>query len=54
VGLENKIKAKNNIDFVGEYSPTTFNFKGYKSNVKPSDLAGFKSIIMPGEVINNN
>lgn len=54
VGLENKIKAKNNIYFVGEYSPTTFNFKGYKSNVKPSDLAGFKSVIMPGEVINNN
>ena len=54
VGLENKIKANNNIDFVGEYSPTTFNFKGYKSNVKPSDLAGFKSVIMPGEVLKNN
>ena len=54
MGLENKIKANNNIDFVGEYSPTTFNFKGYKSNVKPSDLAGFKSVIMPGEVLKNN
>ena len=54
VGLENKIKANNNIDFVGGYSPTTFNFKGYKSNVKPSDLAGFKSVIMPGEVLKNN
>ncbi len=51
VGFENKIKANNNIDFVGEYSPTTFNFNGYKSNVKPSDLAGFKSVIMPGEVV---
>jgi len=25
VGLEKKIKKNNNIDFVGEYSPTTFN-----------------------------
>ncbi len=53
-GLENKIKATNNIDFVGEYSPTTFNFSGYKANVKPSDLAGWKTVIMPGEVLKNN
>lgn len=51
IGLENEIKANNNIDFVGEYSPTTFNFKGYKSNVKPSDLSGWKSVIMPGEIL---
>lgn len=54
VGLENEIKVNNNIEFVGKYSPTTFNFKGYKSNVKPSDLAGFKSVIMPGEVLKSN
>ena len=54
VGLENEININNNIEFVGEYSPTTFNFKGYKSNVKPSDLAGFKSVIMPGKVLENN
>jgi len=54
VGLENKIKVTNNIDFVGEYSPTTFNFKGYKSNVKPSDLADFETVIMPGEVLKSN
>jgi len=51
VGLEKAIKSSNNVDFVGGYEPTTFNFKGYKTNVKPSDLAGFKSIIMPGKVL---
>lgn len=51
VGLEEKIKKNNNIDFVGEYSTTTFNFKGFKSKVKPSDLAGFESVIMPGEIL---
>jgi hypothetical protein len=50
-GLETDIKENNNIDFVGEYSPTTFNFSGYKSKVKPSDLAGFKSVIMPGKIL---
>ena len=50
-GLETEIKGNNNIDFVGEYSPTTFNFSGYKSNVKPADLSGFKSVIMPGEIL---
>ena len=51
VGLEEKIKKNNNIDFVGEYSPTTFNFKGNKSKMKPSDLAGFEPVIMPGEIL---
>lgn len=51
VGLEDQIKADNNIDFVGPYKPTTFNFQGYKARVKPSDLAGFESLIMPGEIV---
>lgn len=51
VGMERQIKSNNNIDFVGPYKPTTFNFSGYKANVKPSDLAGWKSLIMPGEVV---
>jgi len=51
IGMENQIKVDNNIDFVGPYKPTTFNFNGYKANVKPSDLAGFESLIMPGEVV---
>ena len=51
VEMEEHIKADNNIDFVGEYIPTTFNFSGYKENVKPSDLAGWESLIMPGEIV---
>lgn len=51
LGLENTIKPNNDIAFVGPYKPTTFNFSGYKANVKPSDLAGWDSLIMPGEVV---
>ncbi len=51
MGMENEIKADNNVDFVGPYKPTTFNFDGYKANVKPSDLKGWDSLIMPGEVV---
>jgi len=51
VEMEDHIKADNNIDFVGKYTPTTFNFSGYKANVKPSDLAGWESLIMPGEIV---
>ncbi len=49
MGMENKIKANNDISLVGPYQPTTFNFEGYKANVKPSVLAGFDSLIMPGK-----
>lgn len=45
--MEETIKVDNNIDFVGEYNPTSFNFKGYQKNVKPSDLVGWESVIMP-------
>jgi hypothetical protein len=51
VEMEDHIKPDNNIDFVGKYTPTTFNFSGYKANVKPSDLAGWESLIMPGEIV---
>ncbi|CAG5017382.1 hypothetical protein DYBT9275_05760 [Dyadobacter sp. CECT 9275] len=50
MGMEKSIKPTNNIAFVGPYKPTTFNFDGYKTNVKPADLAGWDSLIMPGEV----
>jgi hypothetical protein len=33
---------------VGPYKPTTFKFKGGVKQVKPSDLAGWDSPIMPG------
>lgn len=51
LGMEKEIKADNDIAFVGPYKPTTFNFSGYKANVKPSDLAGWDSLIMPGEIV---
>lgn len=51
IGLEKDIKPDNNVDFVGPYKPTTFNFEGYKANVKPSDLAGWDSVIMPGQIM---
>ncbi len=50
-GMEKEIKPDLNIDFVGPYKPTTFNFSGYKVGVKPSDLSGWDSLIMPGEVM---
>ncbi|MCK0191525.1 ThuA domain-containing protein [Arenibacter sp. F20364] len=45
--MEQEIKADNPIEFVGGYEPTTFNFEGYQKNVKPSDLKGWESVIMP-------
>lgn len=51
MGMEKAIKPRNNVDFVGPYQPTTFNFDGYKANVKPADLAGWNSLIMPGEIV---
>lgn len=47
MGLEGKIKANSNIDFVGPVKFSTFNFEGYKKNVKPADLEGWESVIMP-------
>ena len=51
MGMEKQIKASNNVAFVGPYQPTTFNFDGYKANIKPAMLAGWDSLIMPGKVI---
>ncbi|GAB2769197.1 hypothetical protein GCM10027275_09890 [Rhabdobacter roseus] len=51
MGLEKAIKATNNVALVGPYQPTTFNFNGYKAQVKPAMLAGWDSLIMPGEVV---
>ncbi len=49
--MDASIKPKSDISFVGPFVPTTFNFDGYKTGVKPSDLAGWQSLIMPGEVV---
>ena len=47
MGLEQHIKSDMNVAFVGPFQPTTFSFGGEAQNVKPSDLAGWKSPIMP-------
>lgn len=39
VGLEDKIPAKANVDYVGEYKPLWFGFGKYAKGVKPADLA---------------
>ena len=46
IGMENAIRADNDIDFVGPYFPVTFAFDGYRLGVRPSDLAGWDTPIM--------
>ena len=46
-GLDATIKPANDISFVGPFQPTDFSFGGYVKGVKPSDLAGWDSAIMP-------
>lgn len=50
VGMEKQIKPDNPVAFVGPYKPSTFRFEGYVKGVKPSDLAGWDSPIMPRTV----
>jgi hypothetical protein len=38
VGLEDKIPAKSNVDYVGDYKPTWFGFGKFTKGVKPADL----------------
>lgn len=51
MGMESEIKETNDIKFVGPYKPTRFDFDGYKEDVKPADLSGWESVIMPGDVV---
>jgi hypothetical protein len=46
-GLESEVEPTNNISFVGPYEPTTFKFEGYVKGVKPADLAGWDTPILP-------
>ncbi len=46
-GMEDSIKPDLDISFVGPYHPNTFKFAGHAKMVKPSDLAGWESPIMP-------
>jgi type 1 glutamine amidotransferase len=38
LGLEDRIPAKSDVDYVGDYNPTYFGFGKNKKGVKPSDL----------------
>jgi type 1 glutamine amidotransferase len=46
-GMENSITPDGDISFVGPFQPTTFNFGGFVKGVKPADLAGWDTPIMP-------
>ena len=39
VGLEDKIPARNNVDFAGPYAPTPFGFNKFTKGLQPADLA---------------
>ncbi len=48
VGMEDAIQSDSNIDLVGDYNPSTFQMNSnYYVGVKPSELAGWDSPIMP-------
>lgn len=49
MGMEKEIKPDLDISFVGPYQPNKFNFEGEAKNVKPSDLAGWESPIVPAK-----
>ncbi|MEX1048560.1 MAG: ThuA domain-containing protein [Akkermansiaceae bacterium] len=46
-GMEKDIKADLDCSFVGSYNPSRFSNAGHVKNVKPADLAGWESPIMP-------
>lgn len=46
-GMEKEIKPDLDFSFVGPYRPSRFSNGGYIKNMKPSDLAGWDSPIMP-------
>jgi hypothetical protein len=47
IGMEKEIKADLDISFVGPFNPSKFSFNGHAKNVKPTDLEGWDSAIMP-------
>ena len=46
LGMDDAIKADNNVAFVGPYNPVTFNFGGHRKGVKPSDIEGWDTPIL--------
>jgi plastocyanin len=51
LGLEDKITADLATAFVGPFQPSTFSGGGHVRGLKPSDLAGWDSPIMPKETV---
>ncbi|UUO09194.1 ThuA domain-containing protein [Blastopirellula sp. J2-11] len=47
IGLEAKITPDLDIAFVGPYQPVTFRFGGHRKGVKPAELSGWDSPILP-------
>jgi hypothetical protein len=48
-GMDDDIKADNDVSLVGPYHPATFRFSGYRQGVKPADMAGWDTPIMNPE-----
>jgi len=46
-GLEAAISPTSDIAFVGSFEPSRYNFNGFVKGVKPADLAGWDSPILP-------
>ncbi|TAE78806.1 MAG: hypothetical protein EAZ65_07255 [Verrucomicrobia bacterium] len=49
LGLEDRIRPDLAVDFVGPYQPGDFKFEGEVKGVKPDELSGFESPIMPAK-----
>lgn len=50
IGMENKIRPNLNVDFVGEFNPSPYTTGAFfRAEVKPSDLAGWDSEVMPSD-----
>lgn len=47
VGLEEAIKPDLTVDLVGPYHPVTFGFMAHRPGVKPQELAGWESPLLP-------
>lgn len=46
-GLEAAIRPDLDVAFVGPFQPSTYNFGGFVKGVKPADVAGWESPILP-------
>jgi type 1 glutamine amidotransferase len=49
-GLEASIRPTTDISFVGPYQPSSYSFGGHVKGVRPADLAGWDSPILPRPV----